>query len=126
MKPRLRKRNRSSTFSVKDMRSSVRERNIVAAACYVPIFSIVVSVVILIVEKEDRFIRFHAMQSLMYSLGYYLFVIFIGGLPFIGGLVLGLAFLISLGVWIFGIITAYSGWVFKLPLIGKYAERRAG
>lgn len=108
------------------MRSSIKERNIVAAACYVPLAAIVISVVILIVEKEDRFIRFHAMQSLLYSLLYYLFVIFIGGLPFIGGLVLGLAFIISLGVWIFGIITAYSGRVFKLPVIGSYAERRAG
>lgn len=108
------------------MKSSIRERNIVAAVCYIPLLAIVISIVILIVEKEDKFIRFHAMQSLMYSFLYYLFVIFIGGMPYVGGLVLGMAFIISLGVWVFGIITAYSGRVFKLPVIGSYAERRAG
>ena len=108
------------------MRNSSRERNIVAGACYVPLLAIVVSVVILLVEKDDKFIRFHAMQSMLYSLSYYLFVIFVGGLPYVGGLVLGLAFVISLSVWIFGMITAYSGRIFKLPLLGSYAEKRVG
>ena len=48
---------RQNEFVLKDMTGGDRDRNIVAAICYIPIFSVVISIVILLVEKEDKFIH---------------------------------------------------------------------
>lgn len=106
------------------MTDSDRDRNIVAAICYIPFFSIVISIIILFVEKDDRFIRFHALQALLFSIVYFSAVFLLGGLPFLGGIVLGLIFILALFVWIFGIISAFKGKIFKLPYLGKIAEGR--
>lgn len=101
-----------------------RDRNIVAAICYIPVISIVISLIILFVEKEDKFIRFHALQAFLFSLIYYLAVFFFGGLPFLGGLISGLFFILAIIVWIYGMMSAYGGKIFKLPFIGKLSEKR--
>lgn len=101
-----------------------RDRNIVAAICYIPVFSIVISVIILFVEKEDKFIRFHAIQAFLFSAVYYLAVFFFGGLPFLGGIISGLFFVLALLVWIYGMMSAFRGQIFKLPYLGKISERR--
>lgn len=106
------------------MTNTNRDRNIVAAICYVPVFSIVISLIIFFVEKDDRFIRFHALQAFLFSLIYYLVVFFFGDLPFLGGLISGLIFVLALIVWIYGMMSSYRGQIFKLPLIGKLSERR--
>lgn len=106
------------------MTSVYRDRNLVAAICYLPILAVVVSIVILFAEKEDKFIRFHAVQALIFSVSYYILVFFLGGLPYIGSFVSGLLFVVALAVWIFGMINAYGGRIFKLPIIGDFSERR--
>lgn len=106
------------------MTSSDRDRNIVAAICYIPVFSIVISVIILFVEKEDKFIRFHAFQAFLFSVVYYLGVFFFGGLPFLGGIISGIIFVLALFVWVYGMMSAFKGHIFKLPYLGKISERR--
>ena len=101
-----------------------RDRNIVAAICYIPILSVVISIVILFVEKDDKFIRFHAIQALLLAIAYFLFVVFIGGLPFVGTLVSGLAFLTTLVIGIYAMVNCFHGRLFKLPIIGAFAERK--
>lgn len=108
------------------MTNNDRDRNIVAAICYIPVFSIVISLIILFVEKEDRFIRFHALQAFLFSIIYYLVVFIFGGLPFLGGLFSGLIFVLAIIVWVWGMISAYNGQIFRLPFVGKFSERRIG
>ena len=99
-------------------------RNLVAALSY--LLGFVTGVVILLVEKDDKYIRFHAMQS----------VIVFGGL-FIINIVLGLIlpgilttiinsviFIVFVIIWIISMIKAYQGQVFKWPIAGKLAEKR--
>ena len=83
-------------------------------------------------EKQNRFVRFHAMQS----------ILFFGGLSVLGilvriiisiipalavplGCLWGLVGLASLVVWIILLVNGYQGKYFKLPVIGDYAERYA-
>lgn len=99
-----------------------RDRNIVAAICYIPVFSAVISIIILFVEKDDRFIRFHALQALLFSIIYFSAVFLFGGLPYLGGIILGLIFVLALIVWIYGMICAFKGKIFKLPYLGKISE----
>lgn len=99
-------------------------RNLVAALSY--LLGFVTGVVILLVEKDDKYIRFHAMQS----------VIVFGGL-FIINIVLGLIlpgilttiintviFIVFVIIWLVSMIKAYQGQVFKWPIAGKFAEKR--
>ena len=104
-------------------------RNLVAALSY--FLGFITGVVILLVEKDDKFVRFHAMQS----------TLIFGGL-FIVNLVVGMVFgsfsalgvvaqtvntLISIAgviVWIVSMIKAFKGEVFKWPVVGNIAEKQ--
>lgn len=121
------------------------EPNIAAALSYIWI----VGVIFYLMEKENSFIRFHAMQSILFGIantvimmvlvlvGVVLtFVFGIGGAMAGGGvgtLVSLFIWLIWLLFWLIGIalfatlivaaIKAYQGHKFKLPIIGNMAEK---
>jgi uncharacterized membrane protein len=97
-----------------------------------------------IIEKENRFVKFHGIQSVLYSVGLgVLFtalwiVLVIIGMIFamisdtLGILVWGLISLLGLLVfllWIGGLLffayKAYQGQMFKLPVVGNLAEKLA-
>lgn len=103
-------------------------RNIVAALSYIPFFSIILSAVILFVEKEDKYIRFHAFQALLISILYYFLSIFLGAvakgfLSFLSGVFSPIWALLFLAIWIVSMIKAFQGELFKWPIIGRYAEK---
>lgn len=98
-------------------------RNLVAAIAYIPLLSILTSVAIFFVEKEDKFIRFHALQAILISVGYFAVSIALGKLPF-GSSANGLVFLGFLAIWLFSMYKAWLGEVFKWPVIGDWAEKK--
>lgn len=102
------------------------QRNLIASFAYIPFAAPVISIVILVVEKEDRYIRFHAMQSLLISLIYYAASIFLEMIfkGFIGFLVNPLLTILALVVWIISMLMAFGGRVFKWPLVGGFAEKQ--
>jgi len=77
--------------------------------------------VFVLLEKENKFVRFHAFQSLI-AFGILhilsLVLVFTIILPLIIGL-------ISLALWIFLMISAYQGKKVKLPVVGDLAEKYA-
>ena len=93
----------------------------------------VTGLIFFLVEKKNRFVRFHAMQS----------ILFFGGasilgflLRFAGGFApdfLGLGFSCLAGIvglvafvgWIVLMINGFQGKYFKLPIVGDMAERYA-
>ncbi len=123
------------------------EPNIAAALSYI----FIVGVIFYLMEKENGFIRFHAMQSILFGIantvimmvlvviGVILtFAFGIGGAMVGGGagtLVSLLIWLIWLLFWLIGIalfgtlifaaVKAYQGAKLKLPIIGNMAERIA-
>ncbi len=88
----------------------------------------VTGLIFFLLEKQNRFVRFNALQSIMLSGAYIVVVIFIsiisGVLPFLGFLN-GLATLGMFVMWIILMVNAFQGKYFKLPVIGDYAERYA-
>lgn len=106
------------------MNGDNRDRNIVASICYIPMLSIVISVVILFVEKEDKFIRFHAMQAFIFSLAYFASTFIFGSFWLIGSFIAVLLFLIACIVWAYGMMSAYRGQILKLPVIGNFVEKQ--
>ena len=103
--------------------SSALSDNVAGMLCYI----FVIAIVFLLVEpyNRNRFIRFHAFQSLLFALAWILLHA-VWAIPFIGWAlwpVLELAFLIT---WIVLLIKAYQGQMFKLPVLGDFAEQHAG
>ena len=78
--------------------------------------------VFLFVEKENKFVRFHAMQS----------VIAFGGLtilamvPLLGWIISPLVMIASFILWLVCLMKSYQGEKFKLPIIGDFAEKQLG
>jgi uncharacterized membrane protein len=117
----------------------------VAAALGYPIG--IIAIISLIMEKENRFVKFHALQSILLHVGMIvvMIAIWIIGVIFlvggaaaaaatesgaIGGLVgmlFGLLWLVFIVVYLLGLILsavkAYQGAWFKLPIIGGMAEK---
>jgi len=110
--------------------------NLAGALSYV--LGLVTGIVFLMMSK-DRFVRFHAYQSIFLTLAWVVFWIafsvvstVIGFVPFLRFLVAIIGLLLSLGLglggmalWIVLILKAYQGQQWKLPYIGDLAERYA-
>ncbi len=111
------------------------DANIAAGLSYIAGW--ITGLVFFFMEKQNRFVRFHAMQSILFSvtlIAFYIlidvvsFALAIASIPFVGLLLSGAGFLVALGtlvVWIFLLINAFQGKYFKLPVLGDYAERYA-
>jgi uncharacterized membrane protein len=88
-------------------------------------------------EKQNRFVRFNAMQSILlyvaltviyvilYVLAAALAFSYLGFLIILVGLLIWLVGLGALVLWILLLINAFQGKYLKLPIIGDYAERYA-
>ena len=116
------------------------DTNVGAMLCYLPICAVnlIYSIIVLVTEKDNRMVRFHAFQSLL-LLGAAVVVLFVFG--FIGGflgavlnslaitmlltvITWGLLF-VFIGIAIFMCVKAYGGSEYKLPVIGDMAEKWA-
>jgi len=104
--------------SVKEIQPNIR-----AANCYFIFF--ISGILILQNEKHNQFVRFHAFQSIYFSIFFLVFVGLINYLPFVGNVlaqILTTAFFIT---WIYLIYSAYSYREMKLPILGDLAYSEA-
>lgn len=118
------------------------EPNLGAALCYLANFicclGLVLAIVFLVTEKENRFVKFHAVQSLFLVATQIAVGIVVEVLGLIVSIVLGMVhmswaawllvfclrivlFLIFCAIWIIAGVKAYGGQSYKLPLIGEFA-----
>ena len=111
--------------------------NVAAALAY--ILGFITGIIFLVIEpyKHDRFVRFHAMQSILYSAAGIVFrigwSILVGALVDVSGwmvlVLVPVGLVISLGLfgfWIFLMYQAYSNREFRIPIIGAIAARQVG
>ena len=107
------------------------QANVAAGLSY--ILGWVTGLVFFLVEKQNRFVRFHAMQSILFFggltvLGIVLNIVWAAGIPFISFVAFcinGLLGIVALVGWIVLLINGFQGKYFKLPVIGDYAEKYA-
>jgi uncharacterized membrane protein len=103
--------------------------NVEAGLSYV--FGWITGLIFFLVEKQNRFVRFHAMQSILFFGGITVIDIIlnvIGNFGFLGlftFLVSSAVGLIGFVGWIVLLINGFQGKYFKLPIIGDYAEKYA-
>jgi uncharacterized membrane protein len=102
----------------------------------------IIALVEIFIEKDNRFVRFHAIQAVIFHVAMWvlffvlMIVSFILGFavsmasPTLGGLI-GLLFTLIFLVWglallggiILGAVKSYGGAMFKFPIIGNMAEK---
>jgi len=109
--------------------------NVGGLLCYAPCcIGLIFSIVAVIVEKQSRFLRFHAFQSLFFhaavivlGIGFQILVLVIsmvsGTLGFIVNLLLMLLSLVLLAVQILLMVKAYNNEEWELPTIGQMARK---
>jgi uncharacterized membrane protein len=104
-------------------------QNVASGLSYV--FGWVSGLIIFLTEKQNRFVRFHAMQSILFFGGVTVVSILLGILgviPALGlfvGLLRDLVGIVSFVGWIILMINGFQGKYFKLPIVGDYAEKYA-
>lgn len=100
------------------------DANVAAALAYLVGF--VSGIVFLLIEKENKFVRFHAMQSTITFIGIVLVDILVQIVPILGALlVLFVVIPASAILWLLLMYKAYQGEEFKLPLVGQMAADRS-
>ncbi len=83
----------------------------------------ITGIIFLLIEKESRFVRFHAMQSVVVFLSITVLQLLLSFLPFLGGIFSSLLGILAFILWIVLMIKAYQGEYYKVPIAGDLAER---
>ena len=114
------------------------DANVGAMLCYMPLcgISLIYSIIVLVVEKSNKTVRFHAFQSLLLTAAYVvgLFaVVFVGGilvaatnstiLGSLVGLLYGVIIIAFLILMIIGCVKAFQNSGYKLPIVGDLADK---
>ena len=86
------------------------------------ILGCVTGIVFLLIEKDNSFVRFHAMQSIVIFVPLTIASFVVGFLPFVGGLLGVIVQLATLIIWLFMMYQAFQGKRYKFPYAGDYAE----
>jgi len=105
--------------------------NVAGALAY--LLGPITGILFLVIEKNDRFVRFHAMQSVVFGalmLVFWIALMVLSMIPIIGwiaGPILGLlASLGALVLWLLLMWKAYQGQEWELPVAGPIARKQLG
>jgi uncharacterized membrane protein len=99
------------------------DANIAATLSYLVGF--VTGVIFLLLEKENKFVRFHAMQSTILFAGIVAIDILLQLVPILGALVVIFVVIPASAIlWLLLMFKAYQGEEFRLPLVGDVAAER--
>ncbi|MFC1968855.1 DUF4870 domain-containing protein [Chloroflexota bacterium] len=98
------------------------EPNLAGLLCYV--LGWVTGLIFFIMEKENQFVRFHAMQSIVVFGALMIVSIILSFIPFIGWVIGWLLGVLSFILWIILMLKAYKGERYKLPWVGDFAEKQ--
>ncbi|HTY82455.1 MAG TPA: DUF4870 domain-containing protein [Dehalococcoidales bacterium] len=104
--------------------SSGLDTNVAGLLCYVAWW--LTGIIFLIIEKENKFVRFHAWQSIFTFGAISIIQIILSFIPVIGWILGIIIWILSVILWIVCMMQAYQGKSFKLPIVGNIAEKQAG
>jgi uncharacterized membrane protein len=103
--------------------STGMNENLAALLSYV--LGFITGIIFFVIEKESKFVKFHAMQSILVSAALMVLSFVLGFIPFIGWIALILLGPVSFVLWIILMVKAYKYVWFKLPVVGDIAEKQA-
>ena len=98
--------------------------NVAGLLCYV--LGWVSGIVFLLIEPENKFVRFHAIQSIVVFGVLNVAGIILRTIPIFGGAFAAIIGVLSFILWIVLMVKANQGTKFKLPWAGDFAEKKSG
>lgn len=100
------------------------KENVACVLCYVLWW--VSGIVFLIIEPENKTIKFHAYQSILVFGAIWVAGMIITWIPFIGWIIGPIIWVIGFILWIALMVLASQEKKYKMPIAGNYAEKWAG
>jgi uncharacterized membrane protein len=104
--------------------------NVAGLLCYIGAW--ITGIIFLILEPKNRFVRFHAMQSIVTFGGLCILSAFFNIMPgfwpfsFMEPLMTAALSMLGFILWIVLMVKAYQGVLYKLPVAGDLAEQFLG
>ena len=98
-------------------------QNLAAMLCYGAGW--ITGLIFFLIEKDNKVVRFHAMQSIITFGGLTALFMFAGFIPILGWMLFPILGLVQFVLWILLMVKAYRGEKFKLPIIGDIAEQNS-
>ena len=100
------------------------DENIAGALTYLAGW--VTGIVFLVMEKENRFVRFHAWQSIITTGALTVIFLILGVIPVLNVILPIILAPLSFILWLWLMYKAYQGQMYKLPWVGGFAEKQLG
>jgi len=118
------KESKKRRYNMSQSSGTSLEPNVAGLLCYVAWW--ITGLIFFLIEKDDDFVRFHAMQSIV-TFGAITILSIVCGIlflvPFLGWILGMILWIGSIILWILLMVKAYQGEKFKLPVIGDLAEK---
>jgi uncharacterized membrane protein len=108
----------------KDSSTTSLSPNVAGLLCYVGGW--ITGIVFLVLEQKNRFVRFHAAQSIIVFGTLNIIHLLLNPIPVVGWFFSTMVGVLAFVLWIVLMVKAYHGELFKLPLAGELAERLLG
>jgi uncharacterized membrane protein len=96
--------------------------NVAGLLCYLGAW--ITGLIFLLLEKDSKFVRFHAIQSIATYVVLFVIYIIFWMIPIIGWIINILIGIAMFVLWIVLMYNAYQGKKFKLPIVGDFAEKQ--
>ena len=100
------------------MADSMSDSKLFAFIAYLWLIGFIIA---LVVKRNDRFVMYHAKQSLVLIIASLIVSVF-SVVPFIGWVLAPILSVLLIILWVLGVIAALQGQQKPLPVIGKYAD----
>lgn len=99
------------------------EANLAALLSY--LLGFITGIIFYVLEKDNKFVRFHAMQSIVVFAPLFVVSVVVRLIPGVGLLLNTLLAVLGIILWIILMVKAYQGEDFKLPVAGEIAEKNS-
>ena len=96
------------------------EPNIAGLLCYLGGW--ITGIVFLVIEQKSKFVRFHALQSIVTFGALTVAGALLSWIPFVGGFFGAIIGILAFILWILLMVKAYQGELYKVPVAGHVAE----
>ncbi len=97
------------------------EANVAGLLCY--LLGWITGLVFYLIEKDNKFVRFHAVQSMAVFGSLTVLSLILPVIPVLGWALIPVVYIAQLALWILMMVKAYQGAKLKLPIAGDVAEK---
>ncbi len=102
--------------------SNGMQANLAALLSY--LLGFITGIIFYLIEKDNKFVRFHAMQSIITFGALFVLNTILTLIPVIRWVFMPIIGITALILWVILMVKAYQGENFKLPFVGAIAEKQ--